>query len=183
MESSELVPLAVRQALREKELVCSAQEIEYMVDQMAVRMTLALQDQAPIFVVVQHGGAVIAGMLARRLGFPCQWGYVHASRYGQATKGGELNWIAVDTPPLSNATVVLIDDIADEGITLSSLVQWAVEQGAKQVQSAVLVKRKDKGQHAPDYIGLEVDEGFLIGCGMDVQGYGRNLNAIYRVPS
>ena len=181
-EFPDSVPFSVRQAWQNKIEVCSADQVEFCVDQLAVRMAVALQDQDPIFIVVQHGGAVFAGMLARRLAFPCQWGYVHVSRYGDQLKPGELRWVAVDTPELEDRFVVFIDDIADEGITLASLESWAVEQGARAVQQAVLVRRPATCQIEPDYVGLDVQDGFLVGCGMDVEGYGRNLGGIYRLP-
>ena len=177
----ESVPYSVRRALRDKIEVCSPEQVEFHVDQMAVRITVALQDRDPVFLVVQHGGVVLAGMLARRLGFPCQWGYVHASRYGDRLEPGELRWLGADTPNLQDKVVVFIDDIADRGKTLASLSSWAEEQGATTVQQAVLVHRVQHCEIEPDYVGLDVADGFLLGCGMDVHGYGRNLAGIYKL--
>lgn len=181
-EFSDSVPANVRRILAGLETVFSPDEVERAVDQMAVRMTVALQNVDPIVITVLHGGSVVAGMLQRRLVFPCQFGYVHVNSYGDGTAPGPLQWHGVDVPDLSGRTVVFVDDILDMGQTLGELVYWAQNQGAVQVLRAVLVQR-EQGREAnrAEFTGFVVGDGFLLGCGMDYAGYGRNLPGIYRL--
>ena len=179
------VPVHVRDALRGAELVHDAQAVERAVDRVAVALTADLQDADPIFVAVLHGGLTFAGMLMRRLVFPLQQGYVHVGRYGDAQEGGELHFKAADTPPLDGRCVVLLDDILDQGATLKFLVDWAGEQGARKVYSACLVEKTlavaNPSRPTLNYAALACDDRFLLGCGMDYAGYGRNLPGIYAV--
>lgn len=84
----------------------------------------------------------------------------------------------------ARSQVVIVDDILDEGHTLAAIVAHCQTQGAKEVLVAVLIdkqhNRKAPGVKA-DYIGLNVEDRFLFGCGMDYQGYWRNTLAIYAV--
>jgi len=82
---------------------------------------------------------------------------------------------------LTDRTVLIIDDILDEGITLSTIYDYCIAQGARAVYSAVLIDKKigrDKPIQA-DFVGLETENRYLFGYGMDCKGYGRNAAGIY----
>lgn len=177
------VPDSVRRALRQMQEVVAAGEVERAVDRLAVQLSVSTQFQNPVFVVVMQGGMALAGMLLRRLVMPAEFGFVRVARYGAATRGGELTWGAQDVPELRDRTVVFVDDILDEGKTLLALNDWAHEQGARDVVNAVLVMREGLARpEPPDTLAaLRCGPGFLVGCGMDLAGYGRNLPAIYRL--
>ena len=179
-EFPQSVPFAVRRAMAGAEELMSAAEVERAVDQLAVRLTAELQQSDPVLLSVLHGGGVITGMLSRRLIFPLQLGYVHVSRYRDATSGGELEWHASATPDLTGRTVLLVDDILDEGATLAALYRWAQGEGAARVLTAVLVRRERRQQAIQtDFAAIATGPGFIIGSGMDFQGYGRNLPGLY----
>ncbi len=176
------IPLEISHKIASGSEVVTSSEVELAVDRLAVRLTVDLQDQNPILLTVLHGGLVFAGMLLRRIVFPCEIGYVHTTRYGSATSGAELDWRSQDFPDLTGRAVVIIDDICDEGKTMAALIKFCREQGANPVRSAVLVARKGVARSVEcDYAALHVGPGFLIGCGMDIAGYGRNLPGIYKL--
>jgi hypoxanthine phosphoribosyltransferase len=174
--------LAVRQRATE---VVSAAAVLKAIDQLAVRMTLALADENPLLVCVMNGAVPFAGALLQRLQFPAQFTHVHVSRYGDATQGGELRWHSQPTVSLNGRHVVFLDDIFDQGVTLAALGRWALEGGAQQVSYAVLVdKQIAASAERPiviNFAALQCEDRFLIGYGMDYQGYWRNLPAIYAV--
>jgi hypoxanthine phosphoribosyltransferase len=165
----------------------SAAAVATAVDQVAVRMTLALATENPLLVCVMNGAVPFAGALLPRLQFPLQFTHVHVSRYGDATRGGELNWHSEPDLDVSGRHLVFIDDILDQGLTLAALRHWALARGAARVSIAVLVdKQVPDAQQRPvaaDFVALRCEDRFLIGCGMDYQGYWRNLPAIYAVPT
>jgi hypoxanthine phosphoribosyltransferase len=107
--------------------------------------------------------------------------YVHASRYQNETVGTTLTWQALPALDLNNRTVLLLDDILDEGITLLAIQEKCLALGAKNVLSAVLVEKKltHPKPVSADFIGLEVHDCYVFGYGMDAYGWWRNLPAIY----
>ena len=124
------------------------------------------------------GGAVIfAGQLLPQLAFPLECDYVHATRYGKGTSGGDLKWLKETHVSVTGRTVLVLDDILDEGITLAAIRCRLLEQGAAMCLTAVLAD-KQIGRSKPiaaDFVGLPLPDRYVFGCGMDVEGAWRNL--------
>lgn len=173
-------------AARERgELLVSEGEVRFAVDQTAVRLTLALHDRNPVVVCVLHGGLPYTAQLIERLPFALQLTYVHAGRYGDATRGGELEWYARPTVGLAGRCVLLVDDVFDRGTTLTALARWAMAAGAEELVTTVLVEKQTTREPdvlRVDYPALRCPDRYLFGCGMDYRGYWRNLPAVYALP-
>lgn len=172
-------------AARERaELLVPYADVVKAIDQVSVRLTLACAESNPLLLCVMQGGLAFAGALQQRLHFPLECDYLQVSRYGVGTSGNELQWRVEPQARLANRCVVLVDDVLDEGVTLAELQRWAQAQGASEVLSAVLV---DKQIAAPrttsaDFVALQCPDRFLLGWGMDLAGYWRNLDGIYALP-
>lgn len=167
--------------LEQSQQIHSSEAVQEAIARLSLEITAELKDACPIVICVMGGGIVFAGQLLTQLNFPLELDYVHASRYQNATVGKMLIWQALPKLDLSGRTVLLIDDILDEGITLQTIKEKCLELGAKNVLSAVLIEKKlnlAKPIHA-DFIGLEVPDCYVFGYGMDVYGWWRNLSAIY----
>lgn len=178
-------PADVLAARHRAEELVSADEVGRAVDRLSVRMSLDLQEANPLLLTVMHGALPFAGWLLTRFVFPLEIGYVHVRRYGDATRGGALEWISHPEYRFAGRTVVILDDVLDRGHTLAELVEWVRGQGAARVATAVLV---DKQLDVPrdltaDYAALTCPDRYLFGCGMDYRGYWRNLPAIYALPA
>ena len=169
------------QLLEQAELVHSSEAIQMTITRLSSQITEVLKDSYPIVICVMGGGIVFAGQLLTQLSFALEIDYVHASRYQNETVGKTLTWHALPKLNLSDRTVLLIDDILDEGITLKAIKEKCLELGAKNVFSAVLVEKKlaHAKSITADFVGLEVPNCYVFGYGMDVYGWWRNLSAIY----
>lgn len=166
----------------ESRLLLDEESIVRAVDQLAVRLTARLIHSDPLLMCVMRGGLVLTAALMQRFHFPLQLDYLHLGRYGRGTDGGTIEWHKRPSDDLSNKCVLLIDDICDEGESLREAVCALQAEGAREVLSVVLVRRKNpRACFFPDYAAIECGEGFLIGWGMDFAGYGRNLSGIHVV--
>ncbi|MEI2782592.1 MAG: hypoxanthine-guanine phosphoribosyltransferase [Candidatus Competibacter sp.] len=169
-------------ALREADLLHPAERIEAALDRMAAAIAAELEHRDPLVLVVMNGAFVPAARLLARLRFPLRVGYLHATRYRGATRGGAIDWIAPPRPAVAGQVVLVVDDIFDEGDTLKAILDEIRRQGAAAAYSAVLVdKRHDRKvpDLTVDFVGLEVPDRYVFGCGMDYKEYWRNLPAIY----
>jgi hypoxanthine phosphoribosyltransferase len=163
------------------DLLHSEQEVEAAIDKMAHEINIALADRNPLLLCVINGGIVTFGKLLTRLTIPLTIDSIHASRYQNQTSGGSIKWLVQPETPLKGRTVLIVDDILDEGITLEALHQYCREQGATAVYSAVLVDKilDHEKPLTADFIGLSVENRYLFGYGMDYKGYLRNAPGIY----
>jgi hypoxanthine phosphoribosyltransferase len=169
-------------ALEHADQLYSAEEVAAALDRLAMEITAGFEDRDPLMLVVMHGGLIPAAELFVRLSFPFQIGYVHATRYAGGTRGGDLHWIARPSRSVVGRVVLVIDDILDEGTTLGAIVEELRKSGAAEICTAVLVNkihdRKQPGLEA-DFVGLDVMDRYVFGCGMDYNEYFRNLPSIY----
>lgn len=179
MEQQEL-----NRVFEESELLHTATEINAVYDRMAADIQAVMADTNPIVLSILTGGLIPAGQLLPRLNIRLELDYLHATRYRGGTRGGELHWITRPTIPLQGRTILVIDDILDEGLTLKAIRKYCADQGAKKVYTAVLVEKKLSPRPARvnvDFAGIEVDNRYVFGCGMDYHGYYRNLPEIRAV--
>lgn len=163
------------------EVVHSAEVVAAAVDRVAGEITERLEQTNPLILCVMTGGVMFAGQLMARLPFPADFDYLHATRYGQDTSGGALSWRAAPWTSVKDRTVLVVDDILDEGVTLAAVKERLLHQGAKDVYLAV-VADKENGKDKPvaaDFSALTVPDRFVFGYGMDAYGAWRNLPAIY----
>ncbi len=160
--------------------VVSAQEVQTALDRMAREVTARLAGSHPLVITVMNGGQVFAGQLLPRLSFALDCSYVHVRRYGRETSGGELVWIAGPHDSVTGRTVLLLDDILDEGRTLAAIRARLVELGAREVLLAAfaLKERATPAEVEADFIGVRVPDRFVFGFGMDLGGLWRNLPSI-----
>lgn len=137
--------------------------------------------ERPVFLTVMNGGLFFAAELALNLKTDFEFDYVHASRY-HGTTGASLNWVKKPEIDLAGRHVLLVDDILDEGPTLLAIRDYCRDQGAASVRIAVLAD-KQHARRAPgiaaDYACLTLPDRYVFGFGMDWNGHGRNLPAIY----
>ncbi len=163
------------------ELIHNESEVESAIDNMAEKINYLLNDRNPVFLCVMNGGVVISGKLLTRLNFPLTFDAINASRYRNQTAGSDIQWIHTPDTSLKDRTVLIVDDILDQGLTLEAIVNYCLDQGASSVYTAVLIDKKldYKKPIIADFIGLEVEDKYLFGYGMDYKGFLRNVPGIY----
>jgi len=173
----------IRQVMAEADCLFTGDQVEAAIDRMAAEITARLADANPVVFCVMNGGLIITGKLLPKLAFPLEAEYLHATRYGHRLYGTILDWKVRPARELKGRTVLIIDDILDEGETLGAICDWCREMEAAQVLTAVLVDklhdRKARPDLKPEFVGLETPDRYLFGFGMDYKGYWRNAPGIY----
>jgi len=178
------LPMSLPEAqdfLDNAECIASFEQVQAAMDRLAGEISRELANDFPLVLPVMGGAVVFAGQLLPRLDFPLEFDYLHVTRYRGKTSGGEIEWRVLPGMNVFGRSVLVLDDILDEGETLAAIRDKLLELGAKRVLSAVLTD-KDNGLDKPiraDFVGLSVPNRFVFGCGMDVYGLWRNLPAIY----
>ena len=167
--------------LREAELICDPDCVRTEVERMAREITAALGGEFPVLLSVMGGAAVFTGQLLPQLAFPLEFGAIEVTRYDNGTQGRDITWRLAPRDNVRGRTVLVVDDILDEGITLAAIHAKLEEMGAGRVLSAVFAD-KDLGRAKPiaaDFVGVTVPDRYVFGFGMDAYGLWRNLPAVY----
>jgi hypoxanthine phosphoribosyltransferase len=167
-------------------LVASAAEVRAAYDRLVQGIQPLVDADDCVLLGLLVGGMMPLVHLAERLRGDFLLDYCHATRYRGATKGGALEWIQKPRQALRDRTVVLVDDIFDQGRTLAELVRHCREAGARRTVTAVLVRKRHPRvvvDLQPDFVGLEVEDHYVFGCGMDYQHRWRHLDALWALPS
>lgn len=153
-------------------------------DRMAAAVTAEMAALDPVLVCVMLGGLQTTAELGKRLDFPFELDYLHATRYRGETSGGELVWKVSPGLRLADRHVLIVDDIIDEGHTLAAIIAAIRGQGVASLHTAMLL-RKAHDRCAPgvqtDYVGCEVADRYVFGAGMDYKGYFRQLPGVWAI--
>lgn len=163
-------------------LLHGPEAVQQALDRMAAEITAAIGNTYPVALCVLTGGIIPTGQLLTRLAFPLEIDYLHATRYRGATVGKQVEWVSEPGISLAGRTVLVIDDILDEGHTLADIQAFCHAAGAARTYSAVLVQKhhdRRSPEVSADCVGLAVDDRYVFGFGMDYKGQFRNLNGIY----
>jgi hypoxanthine phosphoribosyltransferase len=163
------------------DLLYNQQQVEDALDKIGTQINQQLADCNPLILCVLNGGIVSLGKLLTRLTMPLNIDAINASRYKNTTTGGSIDWLVTPSTPLKDRVVLLVDDILDEGITLSAIREYCLQRGAASVYCAVLINRELQ-QEKPitaDFVGLNIPDRYVFGYGMDYKGYLRNAPGIY----
>ena len=175
-------PTRYSQVLGSADLVWSESDVDAAYRKLAREIASVLSESTPLVIPVMMGGMVPASRIVSQFDFPVEIDYVHATRYRGDVRGRTLEWIAHPSSDFKGRSVLVVDDILDEGITLAAIIAHCRELGAREIYCAVLVDKQIRRPRAfarADFTGLEVDDRYVFGCGMDYRGYFRNLRAIY----
>jgi hypoxanthine phosphoribosyltransferase len=176
-----------RTLLEHAQQIVSPEEVQAAVRRVADELNQRFGDpeeQAfPLVLGVMGGAVVFTGNVLPQLTFPLEFDYIHVTRYGDEDQGGQVVWKVIPRQSVAGKTIVVLDDILDEGETLAHVKQRLLEMGAKEVIIAVFTD-KDIGRTKPvqaDIVGLTIPNRFVVGYGMDVYGYWRNLPGLWAI--
>lgn len=173
----------LQQVFDTAECLYSMTEIDAALERVATTLIAHYADLNPLLLCVMKGSVITAGHLLPKLPFPLELDYIHASRYGDETVGGELTWHHSPHTAIENREVLLIEDIHDEGVTLQNLRSYCEQAGARTVKCVTLIEKlhDNKVGTPPEFVGLTVPDRYVFGFGMDYRGYWRNAPGIYAV--
>ncbi len=167
------------------ECIFDKKVVEAAISKVAEQMNEVLADKMPVLLCVMNGAVIFMVQLTTQLNFPLLIDYIHVTRYQGGIEGREIHWVAEPNIDLKDRVVVVIEDILDGGLTLSAVKNFCLEQGVSEFFSATLINkerpREEGGLEKCDFVGLNIEDKFLIGYGLDFQGFFRNDPGIYVV--
>ena len=171
--------------LLDKEFVLSipASDIKRALWEMAEKINRELGDKNPLMICILNGSFMFSADLMKLVDFPCEISFVKLSSYQGTSSTGKVKQLIGLNEEIEGRTVVLLEDIVDTGTTIENLVAQLEAQNPTDVKVATLLFKPEACQREVklDYVGLRIPNEFIVGYGLDYNGYGRNLPDIYTV--
>lgn len=161
----------------------SHEQILKVVKEMAVQISTDYRDTTPLFLCVLNGAFIFAADLLKHYQGDCEISFIRLSSYTGTKTTGEVKTLIGLNDDIKGRDVVILEDIVDSGITISHLVNDLSTYLPKSVRVATLLLKPDAVQKdvKPDYVGMEIPNDFIVGYGLDYNGYGRNYKDIYKI--
>lgn len=170
--------------LRSADRLYTAEQVAQAYDRLATEIQEKLKDSNPLVLCVMIGGMVPTVEILRRMEYAHELDYLHATRYRGETSGKEIVWKVSPSTKLEGRTVLVIDDILDEGHTLVAIQNAIRAQGVKALYTAVLADKQHTRRNSEakaDFIGLTIPDRYVFGGGMDYKNHLRFAPGIYAV--
>lgn len=160
----------------------SEEEIQNKIKELANEMNQFYNGEEVIAICVLKGAVMFATDLVKHLNMPLKMEFIRLSSYGTGfNTSGKVNAVDISLPDLNGKNVLIIEDIVDTGLTAKFLMDFMhTNFHTKSTKFCSLLDKKitRKTEIEPDYYGFEIDDKFVVGYGLDYEGYMRNLRFI-----
>lgn len=159
----------------------SAEELQTSISKVANEINTHYSGKSPIFIGVLNGSFMFMSDLLKEINLQCTVSFVKLASYEGTTTTGKVNELIGLNEDLEGQDIILVEDIVDTGNTLVKLYEILQNKKVNSIKIASLLF-KPEAYHKPypiDYIGKEIPNAFVLGYGLDYDGYGRNLSSIY----
>ena len=153
------------------------------VDDVAAKVNADYKDSGkiPVVICVLNGSIVFAGLLLTRLEFPCELAAIRVTSYEGTRSTGNIKDVLGLTTDVDGRDVILIEDIVDTGNTIIKLCEHLAFRGAKVVKICTMFTKPEVYHYDRklDYVGMEIQNKFVVGFGLDYDQLGRNIPDLY----
>lgn len=168
--------------IEDLKVLFSKEEIEEKVCAMADEINKQFKDEEVVAICVLKGAVIFATDLVRHLNMPLQMEFIRLSSYGSSTTtSGKVNAVDIKLPDLNGKNVLIIEDIVDTGLTAKFLTDFIkMNFHVKTLKFCALLDKKitRRVDIEPDMYCFDIDDKFVVGYGLDYDGYFRNLSYI-----
>lgn len=168
---------------KEFEIFIHQDKIAEAIKKMVNEVEAEIGDQNPLFIGVLNGSFLVVADFVRQYKFNCEVSFVKMASYSGTGTTGDVKTLLGINEDLKGRTVVLLEDIVDTGNTLEKLIEIFKEKEVKDLKIATLFYKPEayKKPYPIDYVGMEIENRFIVGYGLDYDGWGRNLPHIYQL--
>ena len=165
------------------EIFIEAEKIQKAVKDLATKMNNDLEGKDVIFLGILNGSFMFASDLYKLINVPSQISFLKLASYQGTSSSGNVKRLIGINEDFFGKTVVVLEDIVDTGITIENIIKQLKGYEPAEIKLATLLFKPEAMQTDVelDYVGLEIPNDFIIGYGLDYDGFGRNLADIYKI--
>jgi hypoxanthine phosphoribosyltransferase len=167
------------------DILLPSEKIENRISEMANQINLEYRDKDPLFLSILNGAFIFTADLFREITIPAEVSFIKLKSYRKMETSGKVKELIGLEHNIFNRNIIIVEDIVDTGKTLHHILEEFKELGSKSIEILTLLYKPEANKIPLDlkYIGFEIPNDFVVGYGLDYDGYGRNLKDIYKVVS
>lgn len=161
----------------------NSQQIDSSLSEIAKQINQDYAGKTPVFLVILNGAFMFAADLLKKINIECEVSFLRVASYeGMETTQNVKEILGIDEQ-IQGRHIIIVEDIIDTGITMEHILRKVYSMGAESVKITTLLFKKEKFEktYPIDYIGFSIPNDFVVGYGLDYNGFGRNLKDIYVV--
>lgn len=161
----------------------TASELEHEIQRLSTELAADYAGSKPLFIAILNGSFMFASDLFKHLDFPAEICFIKLASYkGTKSTGQVITSIGLDTDVIGR-DVIILEDIIDTGKTLSMFLPQLKNQQPRSLKICALLHKKEATVYPIhiDYLGFTIPDRFVVGYGLDYDGFGRNLREIYQL--
>lgn len=168
---------------KEFKLSIRAEEINAAIERLALQLNRDLEGKNPIFLVVLNGAFIFAADLYRKIEIDSEISFVKLASYSGTESTSEVKELIGLNEKLRGRMIVILEDIIDSGTTMQYLMSKLMYLGAAEILLVALLFKPSafRENFRIDYLGMEIPNDFIVGYGLDYDGFGRNYADIYKI--
>lgn len=159
----------------------SSDQIASRIEEISRQINKDLEGEELLFIGVLNGSFMFVADLFRQIKLDAEISFLKLSSYEGMESTGNIRRLIGLNEDLGGKTVVVVEDIIDTGMTLQGIVEDLNNKGAKAIKVVTLLLKPEayEGSYKIDYVGFEIPNDFVVGYGLDYDGFGRNLDSVY----
>ncbi|MCX7816891.1 MAG: hypoxanthine phosphoribosyltransferase [Syntrophales bacterium] len=168
----------------QKEILYSREDIKKRVEELARQINADYKGKDPVIIGILKGAFVFMADLIRHLEIPCTVDFIRLASYGSGSiSSGEIKVTKDIETDIKGKDVLVVEDIIDTGLTLRYLVDLLRERGPSSLKVCALIDKRlrRRVEFEADYVGFTMDDGFVVGYGLDYNEQDRSLPDVYIV--
>jgi hypoxanthine phosphoribosyltransferase len=179
---SEVAPTDMKIKDLEFKKLISADKINKKIKELSEKINEEYKGKSPLFIPILNGSFMFASDLLKEIDVSCRISFVKIASYSGTSSTGQVNTLIGLEESLFNQDVIIVEDIADSGLTLQRITEELRGRGAKSVEVICLLRKTSAREKNIDikHVGFDLDDEFVVGYGLDYDGFGRNLKDIYK---
>ena len=165
------------------DIFITASEIQKRIVELSDLVNLDYAEKNPIFLSVLNGAFIFTADFFRHISISAEVSFIKLKSYKKMETSGRVKELLGLEHNIFDRNIIIVEDIVDTGKTLSHILTEFKELGAKSIEILTLLHKPDANHYPVDlkYVGFEIPNEFVVGYGLDYDGYGRNLRDIHKV--
>ncbi|MCF6359515.1 MAG: hypoxanthine phosphoribosyltransferase [Cyclobacteriaceae bacterium] len=163
----------------------SEEEIQKATKRLASQLNKDYKETKPLFIAILNGSFMFASDLFKEIKLECEISFIKLSSYDEMSSTGNVLELIGLNENVFHRDVVIIEDIVDTGNTMKNVLEQFKDRGVKSVEVVSLLIKPEALANDVEvkYVGFEIPNKFVVGYGLDYDGFGRNTKAIYQLKS